>query len=428
MSEFLAGHTQRILLISTRERTRAELDEALNGSAAAWQVHWVSQPDLSLARAEELVPNVILADDDDIGSQVVSLIHDLSARVPGAVILALLGDQDLDRARQTVLAGARGFLTKPLVQSELQATLRQLLARPNYAVPQAEAAGGHVIAFCAPKGGTGRTTIAVNTALCLRKATRAPVVLVDADFSAPALDVALNLPAGRTIAHLLPRLARLDEDLVSGVLAQHASGVQVLLAPPPIDHTQPISLPNVQQILVVLRRMFPWVVVDLGLPLDETTLAFVDSADRVVMTVLPEMVGLRNTRLMLEDLLTQGYPAEKVWLVVNRATIRGGVSTRDIEERLQVPVKHCVPDDQPLVTHSVNRGIPLAASHSSSAVAKSIYQLAAKLVQDLPGPEASAVDSAPSKSAGPITAQRAREAAGVFLHRIADERDKRRKP
>lgn len=424
MSEFLGGQTQRILLISTREQTRTELDEALDGSAGAWQVHWVTQPDLSLSRAEELVPNVILAD-DDIGSQIVSLIQELSSRVPGAVILALLGDQDMDRARQTVLAGARGFLTKPLVQSELQATLRQLLARPSYTVPQTESVGGHVIAFCAPKGGTGRTTVAVNTALCLRKITREPVVLVDADFSAPALDVALNLPSGHTMAQLLPRLARLDEDLVSGVLAQHASGLQVLLAPSPVDHAKPISMPNVQQILVVLRRMFPWVVVDLGLPLDETTLAFVDSADRVVMTVLPEMVGLRNTRLMLEELLSQGYPMEKVWLVVNRATIRGGVTTRDIEERLQVPVKHCVPDDQPLVTHSVNRGIPLVASHGSSAVARSIYQLTAKLIQDLPAAEVSAPESTANKSQGTTAPLRARAAAGALWRRIADERDRR---
>ncbi|MDP1761485.1 MAG: hypothetical protein Q8L43_04610, partial [Deltaproteobacteria bacterium] len=43
----------------------------------------------------------------------------------------------------------------------------------------------------------------------------------------------------------------------------------------------PVSLPQVQVVTSYLRRMFPWVVVDLGLPLDETAFAFLDMADRV---------------------------------------------------------------------------------------------------------------------------------------------------
>jgi len=42
-----------------------------------------------------------------------------------------------------------------------------------------------------------------------------------------------------------------------------------------------------------------------------------------MMSVLPEMVGLRNTRLMLDQLHARGYPDEKVWMVLNRATLRG---------------------------------------------------------------------------------------------------------
>ena len=68
--------------------------------------------------------------------------------------------------------------------------------------------------------------------------------------------------------------------LVTGVLATHATGLQVLLAPPPADLSRPISLPQVQHILVLLKRMFPWVIVDLGLPLNETAFGSLDTADR----------------------------------------------------------------------------------------------------------------------------------------------------
>jgi len=155
------------------------------------------------------------------------------------------------------------------------------------------------------------------------------------------------------------------------------------LAPPPANVSNPTSLPQVQQILVLLKRMFSWVLVDLGLPLDEKAFAFLDGSDRIIMTVLPEMVGLRNTRLMLEQLHERGYPDDKVWVVLNRATMRGGVPRQDIEERLRVAVRHAIPDDQPLATYGINRGVPLVMSHPRSAVARAVGKLAEQLMEDV---------------------------------------------
>jgi pilus assembly protein CpaE len=214
---------------------------------------------------------------------------------------------------------------------------------------------------------------------------------VDADFSAPAIDVALNVAANRTILDLLPQMGRLDPDLVAAVLADHASGLRVLLAPPPADLTHGISLPQVQQVLVWLKRMFPWVVVDLGLPLDETAFAFLDGADRIAISVLPEMVGLRNTRLMLDQLYLRGYSNEKIWLILNRFSMRGGIPQADIEARLRVAVQHTIPDDQPLATLSINRGVPLVVSHSGSALAKAFGGFAGALASDLPPGQEAAV-------------------------------------
>lgn len=386
MATPISGQTLRILLVSTRESVRDEVGEALAGWAGDQRLFWVSQPDLAPSRAQDLVPQVILVDDALAGANALALIRALASRVPRAAILALVAEAAIGQASQAVLAGARGFVTKPLQADDLLATLRQVTTRrPD--LPRepetVETAPGRIVVFCAPKGGTGRTTLALNTAVSLRMATKQSVVLVDADYSAPALDVALNLHSERTVSDLLPRLARLDEDLISGVLATHASGIQVLLAPPPADLSSPISLPKVQHILVLLRRMFPWVIVDLGLPLDEMALAFLDGADRIIVSVLPEMVGLRNTRLMLDQLRRRGYADEKVWLVLNRATMRGGISQRDIEERLRVQLKHRIPDDQPLATHSINRGVPLAMSHRRSAVGRAIRKLTKELIEDL---------------------------------------------
>jgi pilus assembly protein CpaE len=387
LANLIAGETARILLVSTDEKMRDAVGEALTGRAGDYRLYWVSHPELAAGRVTDLLPHVILIDDALDGTPASLLIGQLGAQIPGAAILALLDPGAIGVARESVLAGARGFVIKPLQPDEFVATLHQVLGTGRTPVASAGAAGetvnGRIIAFCAPKGGTGRTTMAINTAASLYKATRMPVVLVDADYAAPALDVALNLQGERNITELLPRMSQLDQDLVAGVLAEHVSGIHVLLAPPPADLSKPISLPQVQQVLSWLKRMYPWVIVDLGLPLDETSFAFLDGADRIIMSVLPEMIGLRNTRLMLDQLHERGYPDEKIWLVLNRASLRGGVSIRDIETRLHVHVRHTIPDDQPLATYTINRGVPVVLSHRRSALARSYGKLAAALAKEM---------------------------------------------
>jgi len=392
-----SGTALRVLLVSARESARAEVAGILEAWPGEVRLYWVSQPNLAVARGQDIVPQVILVDSELDGSDPVRLVRQLVALLPSSAVVALVEWDATARAAQAVLAGARAFLVKPLQPDELLATLRQILAAE--AAPGGEdlvpGALGEVVVFCAPKGGTGRTTLAINTAVALREAIGQPVALVDADFASPALDVALNLPAERNILDLLPRLARLDRDLIQGILADHASGVRVLLAPPPGDVSQPITLPQVEQILVVLRSMFPWVLVDLGLPLDEMAYAFLDGADRIIMNVLPEMVGLRNTRLMLDQLRARGYAEDRVWIVLNRANLKGGVSVEDIERRLKVRVRIQIPDDQPLVTYSVNRGVPVAASHPRSAVARGFRDLAEALVASTAPEPDEGTDAAP---------------------------------
>lgn len=398
MSSLVAGDTLRVLLISASEEERNRVGFALTGEIGDHRLYWVSQPDLASVRAQDLLPHVVLVDDELDGMNPVVLVSQLLTRIPGTTIVALVPDGAMSLSRQLVLTGARAFIVKPIHSAELVSALRQVLApRGGSFTPDASAGAprGRIIVFCAPKGGTGCTTLALNTAISLHQLSREDLVLIDADYAAPALDVALNLVADRSIADLLPKLTRLDAELVAGVLSSHTSGIKVLIAPPPADVPNPISLPQVQQILAWLKRMFAWVVVDVGLPVVESAFAFLDGADRIVMSVLPEMVGLRNTRLMLDLLHERGYPADKTWLVVNRATLHNGVPVHDIEARLRVAVRYRIPDDQPLVTATINRGVPLVMSHARSGVARAIQGLAQELVDESENPVPTGDNSQP---------------------------------
>jgi pilus assembly protein CpaE len=396
-----AGQTLRLVLVSTQESTRDQVSETLADCVGDCRLYWVSQPDLANARIQDLAPDTVLVDDELGGADPAELVRQLTAGLPEIAVLLLVGPDAMPVAREAVLAGARGFVTKPLQPEEMLAALRQVQAR-RAMPPQVETgiAAGRVVTFCAPKGGTGRTTLAINTAISLRQLTGESVVLVDADYAAPAVDVALNLPADHNITELLPKASELDPELVAGVLATHGSGVQVLLAPPPGDLAAPISLPQVQRVTLWLKRMFSWVIVDLGLPLDETAYAFLDMADLVVMSVLPEMVGLRNARLMLDQLHSRNYPEGKVWPVLNREGMPGGIPVDDLEDWLGEKTRFRIPNDQELATETINRGVPMVVAYRRSATARAYRGLAEKLTVAMPAQQ-EALISEPPKTARP---------------------------
>lgn len=407
MARISPGDTLRVLLVAESEGLREQIGTILAQYAGEHRLFWIAQPEMAARRAEDLLPHLVLVDDDLTAAPAPAIIRQLAVSVPNAVTMVMVDEHGMAVARQAVLSGARGFVTKPILAEDFWATVHQLLTQnqvPDHEIGRSVTTIGKVVVFVGPKGGTGRTMMATNTAIAIMEQTGQSVVMVDADYVAPALDVVLNLEGDRNINTLLARASRLDKDLVSSVLANHTSGLRVLLAPPPIYGTLEISLPQVEQIVSQLRMMFEWVVIDLGALVDESGFAFLDSADYIVMTVLPELVCLRNTRLLLDQLQARGYPEERIWLVLNRAAIAGGVTKSDIEERLHVRIRHSVPDDQPLVSLSVNRGVPLYISHKRSAVARAIEEFAVMFVagtskQQVPEP----TNTEPAPAANPFS-------------------------
>jgi pilus assembly protein CpaE len=376
---------QRILLVALARTVHSEIEEALRLLDAGHVLYWVSQGEQVQARAEELEPDVILVDDGL--PDVSDLIGHLARTNLTGTIIFLASANATDAIADATFAGARSFLAKPVRPEALARILAQVQAHGRSHREGPEALGRTVV-FCAPKGGTGRTTLAVNTAIGLIQEGESNVALVDADYAAPAVDVVLNLYPERTIVDLLPRLEQMDESLLQGVMAEHASGLRVLMAPEPDGRSAPVSPAQAQQVLALLGRLYRWTIVDLGLPMDETAWGFVDAADLVILSVLPEMAGLRNMRLLIDQLLERGVEQERLWVVLNRATITGGVSTTDIEKRLHTPVRYRVPDDQPLVTQSVNRGVPVVLGNRSGALVRALHGLALGVRRSLAEPEA----------------------------------------
>lgn len=385
MAQLGIDETMRILLVGEDQTIYTELSAALGNAVDNYKIDWVAQPELSTVRAKDILPHLILIDDALGDSDIASLIRQLNNEIPNATILALTPSGDVEKAKQAVLAGARGFLNKPLASDDLVATLSQLFLQPRLSdqtTVRNTSASGRVIAWCSAKGGSGCSTLMVNNAVALRRLTRQSVTAMDAHFNAPALHMLLNLLDMNNSSDLIEHLPRIEPDLLDQVLSPHASGIRVLQASLPSLTSHPINATQMQQILVALKRNADWVFVDLGIANDATAFAVLDAADRIVVSLLPEITSLNSTQLLLDRLRDRGYSEGKIWLTLNRATVRPAVAKSEIERRLRLRIQHNVADDQPLVSHSVNRGIPFVISHEKSALASSILSLARHLLEE----------------------------------------------
>jgi pilus assembly protein CpaE len=271
-------------------------------------------------------------------------------------------------------AGANDYIAKPAAAAELIARVRAALRTEDQGLAS-------FIALFGSKGGVGTTTMASNLAIALKAATRKRVTLLDASVLAGTLGVMLNVEPTHTLADLLPHLDEMDSELLSSVVAEHSSGVKVLLSPPWSTNGNGVQPAQFEHILAWLQQSNDYVVVDTSPSLDHATFRVLQLSHHVLMVVTPHMSSLCNTRLLMYELDTWDEMSQKVMLILNRCTAKGGLPLKDIEAALGKKVYAQIPNDEALVTYSVNRGIPLMLSHPRSAVARSVAQLAHGLVE-----------------------------------------------
>lgn len=231
---------------------------------------------------------------------------------------------------------------------------------------------GRVIVIASPKGGVGKSTIAVNTAVGLAAHSHAGVVLVDLDLQFGDVATHLDLTPQHTVSDVFASQGGLDTMVLKTYLTQYTPGLWVLSAPESPAAADEISGKQIRELLETLAREFTYVVVDTGAGLDEPTLAALEEATDVVFIASMDVAGVRNVRKEVEVLNTLGILPMRRHLVVNLADKKAGMSPKDVSEVVGLPITAVVPRAQE-IAFAVNKGVPLLTERKpSQASAKPI--------------------------------------------------------
>ena len=334
--------------------------------------------------------DIILVDDVLSDSAPLESVRILARTFPQVPIVTLVNQTAVSYVRESLLAGARAFLSKPLQESETITTITQIIQMETMRQGQASTNGvgmgntpakkSHIIAVMSPKGGVGVTMLALNLATLLRTKTKSDVVLMESQSSLGDLEPAASLQARFTLGDMLHQGRRPDSDLISGALVEHGSGLRVLVSSRKLEDNGLMSADSFEHVVDHLTDIADYVVIDTGTIGEDQTAAALAIADTVFLMTTPEIPCLRRVALFLEAADRGGFPREKLHLIVNRDGAPGGISSSNISQNLNMQIAAAIPDDPALVTYAYNRGTPLVLSDGRSAVARSIEKLVETLI------------------------------------------------
>jgi len=395
----------RVLIADDDAEACRQLAELLADEADIAVVGTAASGSEALELAEKLQPDVVLLDTDMPGLDGIAATERISARSPEIAVIMLSSQGEAHDWRRAMLAGARDFLLQPITREELAGSIRQVhtihqrelerltqaashLQSGNGQMPPETREGGpgKIVALFSPKGGVGRTTLAVNVAAAAVKNGH-DVCLFDASFQFGDVGIMLDLnPKGVSIADLLPEGADDDPDAIETVMTNHSSGLHVVLAPPSPEVAELVQAESVRRMLEVLRRNHRLVVVDTGSWLNDVTLAILDVADVILGVMTLEITNIKNMRLFLHLADSLSY-LDKLQLVLNRSDATLGIRVADAEQSLGRRIDHAVVSDGRTVVYALNRGVPFSVSNPEARVSRDVKRLAEHLLMDeLPVP------------------------------------------
>jgi pilus assembly protein CpaE len=249
-------------------------------------------------------------------------------------------------------------------------------------VPAGEQQPGKVISVFSPKGGVGRTTIAVNLAVAMAAELHKSVALMDASFQFGDVGVLLNLnPKNKSISDVLADVANGDIDAVDAALVAHTTGIKVLLAPPSPEMAELITPDHVRKVVKRLSDTHELVVVDCWPLFQDPTLGLLDQSDLILVLLTLEITNIKNIRLFLGLAEQLGY-SDKLRLVLNRADSAYGIRVSDIEHSIGRKVDHTIVSDGRTVVYALNRGVPFVWSNKQAQVSQDILGIARAIAGD----------------------------------------------
>jgi pilus assembly protein CpaE len=236
-----------------------------------------------------------------------------------------------------------------------------------------------VVAVFIPKGGVGKTTVAINLAAALQVNRGQRILLIDADTVTGHIATSLGLDQTRTV------IDAWSDDVEEGVelrpLGQlamsHQNGIDVVvLTSSPLD-TEILEATRVGEAITAARRGYDFIVIDMHPSYSALNQAVFERADRILVPITPDVPAIR-AGVQLTDVADRLGVRDKLAMVVNRAN--SGVSVEDMERTVGMPTLALIRSGGLLFVRAANEGRTVVEQFPKERVTEDFDALADQLL------------------------------------------------
>lgn len=349
--------------------------------------------DIGYTQAERYQPTLILLNIDTPGNEGLVLAEVFVGDFPASSIILITKSDNKKVLRHALSIGAQGVINLPIAEEKFmeivqRSVQRDAKRRELFSNQQKQNPQFKTIVVFGLKGGVGKTTIATNLAIALRKITGKRVALVDLDLFGGNVHLATGISWNRTIKDLVDELGDLDAELLDAYCAEHSSGIKIIPAPSNPEVASFIQAEHIEKLLKKISNSFNYVVIDTPSTFNDIVLPAFERAKDILMVTTMDIASLHNLKKSLE-FFDNFNLRRKTRVVVNKAGYTGGIKLKDLKDVMGFEPVCVLPNCEKQMIDAINNGEPILLSAINSKASREIELLASRIAnQDKALPEA----------------------------------------
>jgi pilus assembly protein CpaE len=274
----------------------------------------------------------------------------LKRQHPATAVLLVVSQLEPALMLEAMRAGVNELVTHPVNPAELMAAIKRLSGS------RTAPTHGDVFAIVGAKGGVGATTVAVNLASALAKATPDSTLLIDLNVACGDAAVFLGAEPRFSVVDALENVQRLDEAYFQGLVVRSKTGLD-LLGSTGRTVASGFDSTRLRTLLDFASQTHRFVVLDVPRS-DTTALDALESATKIVLVANQELATVRSASRMAAT-LRQRYGRDRLMLVLTRTDRRAEIGHEDVERTVGMDVSYTFPSDYRAALQAMNKGRPI---------------------------------------------------------------------
>jgi septum site-determining protein MinD len=226
-----------------------------------------------------------------------------------------------------------------------------------------------VITIVSGKGGTGKTTTAINLGAALNQLDK-EVIIVDANLNTPNIGIHLGAPVVPiNLNHVLKGKANIHD-----AVYEHASGMKIVLSALSVQEFNTKKLP---EIISKLRKISDFVIIDAAAGFGEELIDTIRASDEIIIVTNPEMLAVTDALKTIK--VARGMGKNVRGAIVTRTQGKEfEMSFPSIKSMLETPIIGIVPEDDS-IKKSLAQKDAVIHTHPKSKASKRYHEIARKI-------------------------------------------------